>query len=158
MGDYSCYLTVENKTGHILGLELDPPQWGSWIDPPRQPVAPGGSVDFQLKDGWGAAGSEGGFTARPEGTQTALRASFQDGYVQSNYCNLDGRNLSGTMAWSFTGASGGPNNPQHGSVPGGGHPVYLVFTFADTASPPPAPKPPRAGAGAARGGARAKKA
>jgi hypothetical protein len=156
MADYSCYLKIANQTGHVLDIYLNPPQWGSWVDPPQQPVPAGGSVDFRLKDGWGAAGSEGSFTARPEGTQTALQVSFQDGYVQSNYCNIGSQNLAGTMTWTFTGASGGPGNPQHGSVPGGGHPVYLVFTFTDSASPPPAPKPPKTGA--AGGGARAKTA
>ncbi|MEA3035100.1 MAG: hypothetical protein QOH04_859 [Sphingomonadales bacterium] len=151
MADYSCYLTIANQTGHVLDIGLDPPQWGSWVDPPQQPVPRGGSVAFRLKDGWGAAGSEGSFAARPEATPARLRASFQDGYVQSNYCNVSGQNMSATMAWSFTGASGSPDNPQHGSVPGGGHPVYLVFTFTDSASPPPA-KPPKAGASAASDG------
>lgn len=149
MGDYSCYLTVQNQTGHVLDIYVDPPQWGSWVNPPQQPVPPGGSAAFQLKDGWGAAGSEGSFTARPEATPTELRASFQDGYIQSNYCNLSWSNTTASMSWTFTGASNGPNNPQQGSVPSGGHPVYLVFTFTDTASPPPAPprpKPPKAAA------------
>jgi hypothetical protein len=156
MGDYSCYLTVKNQTGHVLDIDLYPPQWGSWVDPPQQPLPPGGSAAFRLKDGWGAAGSEGSFIARPEGTSAQLQASFQDGYVQSNYCNLSAQNMSATMAWTFTGASGSPDNPQQGSVPGGGHPVYLAFTFTDTASPPPAAKPPKAGA--ARGGAGTKTA
>ena len=166
MGDYSCYLTIQNQTGHQLAVAPAPPQWGSWINPPQpqQPIPAGASVSFQLKDGWGAAGSEGSFTAQPTDSQAQLRASFQDGYVQSNYCNLSRDNIAATMSWTFTGASGSPNNPQQGSVPSGGHPVYLVFTFKDTASPPPAPPgptPPRMGAerkGGTKDGTRGTKA
>src|SRR4051794_26425934 len=52
---YSSILPTPTRPGRVLIFPPTPPQWGSWVDPPRQPVAPGGKVDLQLKDGWGAA-------------------------------------------------------------------------------------------------------
>ena len=137
MSDFSCYITITNNSGHALGIATPPPEDGSWVGAPTS-IKAHSSASFQLKDPSGPEGSEGGFVAMAVGTEAMLMANFQDGYVQSNYCNISAQGLTETMSWSFEGASDEPSNWEQGGVPGGGHPVYLNFTFTDTEPMPPA--------------------
>lgn len=142
MGDFSCYVTITNNSAHVLAISAPPPDDGSWQNVPNT-IAAHGEASFALKDPPGPTGSEGGFVAAVVGTETMLQANFQDGYVQSNYCNASMQGGAPTMAWTFEGGSGDQpvGNWEQGNVPGGGHPVWLNFTFADT-SPGPEPTPP----------------
>lgn len=134
MSDFSCYITIRNDSAHALAVATPPPADGSWEGAPTT-IAPRGSASFRLRDPSGPTGSEGGFVVSVIGSGALLLANFQDGYVQSNYCNISSQGLFRTMSWTFEGASGEPDNFVPGNVPGSGHPVYLNFTFTDPAGP-----------------------
>jgi hypothetical protein len=146
MSDFACYISVLNRSNLTFDVSAPPPDYGHWENVPQQ-IAPMSRVAFVLRDPSGPAGSEGGFDLFAEGAGVQLHADFQDGYVQSNYCNISMPGGAPPLSWTFQGASGDDNPPnwEYGDVPGGGHPVYLKFIFTD-----PSVWPPQAG-GAASG-------
>ena len=136
MSDYSCYITIVNDSGDNLEITTPPPEDGTWNNPPATVDANTTSAQFALNYPSGPVGSEGGFVAAVQGTAAMLQASFEDPWGSSdNSCNISAEGLTQTMSWTYTGASGSPDNPEPNAVPGGGHPVYLVFTFADSSNP-----------------------
>jgi hypothetical protein len=141
MGDFSCYITINNNSGYDLGITAPPPEDGTWNNVPPTIYANQQNVTFALNDPPGPEGSEGGFVIAVNGTPAMLQANFQDGYVQENYCNIAAQGTTQSQTWSFEGASDNPDNWQPNSVPGGGHPVFLNFTFADSSNPEAKPAP-----------------
>ena len=134
MSDYSCYVMIQNKSKWTLTMDGNADQ-GSWqVDFPMT-VAPGATTGWvQLRDPSGPEGAAGGIDLSAEGTNASLSATFSDGYVSSNTCSIGSQGLTDTMTWTFAGGTGGPGGLEPDNVPGSGHPVYLEFTFTDSAA------------------------
>lgn len=133
MSDFSCYVSVLNRSSLTIQVYAPPPQSGWWDGLPET-IAPATRASFRLHDPSGPIGSEGSLQFMVQGAPVPpYLASFQDGYVQDNYCNIEYEGAAAPYQWSFQGASGDapPDNWEQNGVPGGGHPVYLRFIFSD---------------------------
>ena len=141
MSDFSCYVRVRNKSNHSLTIALAANE-GSWQEPIVNSLqALEISPWMRLEDPSGPYGSSGSISVSVDGTDVSLQGSFEDPYVESNSANASAEGLTSTQSWIFEGAVESPDDFEEGSVPGSGHPVYIRYTFTDTAGPeftPPA--------------------
>ena len=133
MSDFSCYVTIINDSPHELKLSVDASE-GSWQgEIPATVPANATTPQLQLEDASGPHGSTGSLTLSIGSTGTWLRANFEDAYWGSNSAGMESGGLSPTMQWSFEGATNSDGGYIQGNLPPDGHPVYLRFTFKDSA-------------------------
>jgi UDP-2,3-diacylglucosamine pyrophosphatase LpxH len=118
--DFSCYVTIENRTGGVFSLlePLPAPSAGRWIVPPPSVIAPGGRARAWLQDKLGVAGSGG---------RCSYLSSTGDLYDFAFRCptGLAPNRAAGPAAFQVRIAGGDWHPP--GVVPRAGHPMEVRF-------------------------------
>ena len=133
VGDFSCYVTLQNQTDQALTLVSSTADNGSFgeLD---SPIAPQSNGNIVLHDPPVIPeGSQGSCVYQVGNQQIFVNMSFSDPWSGSNTAQgyIQG---TGPYSLSFEGASESPGNWQPGGVPSGGHPVYVVYTLTQSSS------------------------
>ncbi|BBH38721.1 hypothetical protein myaer102_12260 [Microcystis viridis NIES-102] len=133
IGDFSCYVTIINRTNTTLTLTSQQNDCGSYNPAvlPPQISAQGGQVFFALKGGL-AGGTEGTVTYSVLGKGKLITFSYSCPPVSDNNIsvpfnqssftvNYYGTNQ--TINWNPDGSNWGPAN----NFPTRGHPLFVLF-------------------------------
>jgi hypothetical protein len=131
MADFSCYITIINKTFQTLTRNNYGQTFGTWKSNPPESIAPKtSSAQFQLADKAGPAGSTGwvDFAAAPG---ALFSMDFDDPYdnLQKNKCSISSSGAAGSRYRTSFRAKSGSGDWQPGGPPGG-HPLYVEFTIS----------------------------
>ncbi len=136
--DFSCVIEISNRGGpYDLVRENDAIGHGNWIVEPPERISAGGAGRFWLQDP----------KLSPEGSDGLATYSYVDSGGTKRIVMFSFNDPTGSAANTASSSSGAFNlyaksgniasawNPLN-SVPGGGHPLYVVFVWG---TPPPPP-------------------
>jgi hypothetical protein len=122
-GDYSCYISVENKTNHNFSLVNTKENQGYFVTEPPQIIPAKSSVEFWIQDFTGVHGSDGEVKYSREDGQKNFHLKFEDPTgILSNDCS------GGTY---FHTKSGDGDWGDRNHIAKSGHPFFVKFTFDD---------------------------
>jgi hypothetical protein len=118
--DFSCYVTIENRTPHALSLiePLPAASAGRWIVPPPAEIVPGERGRAWLQDKLGVAGSGGRCAYSSPAAGTVYDFAFRCPTVSPN-------RAAGPAAFHVRTAGGDWHPPN--VVPRAGHPMEVRF-------------------------------
>jgi UDP-2,3-diacylglucosamine pyrophosphatase LpxH len=123
--DYSCYVTITNKTSNLLERAAQTVDRGFYVTYPPATIAPGATGRFWLQDLPDIFGSEGSTTYAlgAGGNQLQFVYGCPTGVIQ-NYAS------GGSSFVASSGSVPDPSTPKN-SVPPYGHPLFVDFTVEE---------------------------
>jgi hypothetical protein len=133
MSNFSCYITIINKSSVDFINGSSGQSWGEYASRPTTNLAKGAQTSFRLKDSSGPAGSTG--WAKYEVGEGVLQFNYDCPYGDhSNILSFDNGgtgliiNLYGTNSEGYTTSI--PSDKE-GQYPSNGHPLSGVFIVTD---------------------------
>ena len=123
-GDFSCYITVENKTNHSFNLTSTKENQGYFVTQPPQTIPARSEVKFWIQDFLGLHGSDGEAKYDRDDGKKDFQLKFEDPTgIFSNACS------GGSYFYTRSGDDSDWGSKNH--VKGSGHPFFVKFVFDD---------------------------
>ncbi len=123
--DYSCYVTIVNKTGQTLILESQNIIHGSYVTPPAKTIPANGTITFQLQgSNYGPVGYGGMGNCKYNFIAGGDKFWYQFAYSCPHLTNDNSASVVVSTPKLPVVAIPDP-------IPTGGHPVRIQFTLAD---------------------------